>query len=570
MSIPLVGFILLTCHFLRNFKRSSTFGTSSFQSISNLMVMAPTSRSHSMIRGIVIKLVLSAIGNYAECDIESRYSLEYEAGCWVDGLSAQNTSRFAALLKESTSQSLNSTLIAGRAWIEAGLPRPIPKIQVSPLLVTALNKVHQNHDKTLDNLSMQTALKCLVSSKNPLPFAALIHFIFEKKDSNQESLLLRKLVQYSGSLVHWDSKGSRQRYDLFKEAITSSLDERCKMAELVACITERKKFSFRLPSVFDEEVVELMRMSRHMMIALELSASDKKICVDSILSFLQILMSRDLKLPTSEMLIRDSKHIYDWIQVNGTTSQKCAIALTSSLSLMTIKHCSHNGREQDEGDPDPVAVLLKFMLLAPFLTSNLLVGSLLHALQCCTGAHEPLLDVLAQTLLLVEDETPPRATDFSENNILGLVQSWLALTDAPQIRSSNEKMRKTIASRIEALIVSLFEKGEPISKVQLLSCFTSFPPKFLLTRALESMSDAPEKKGVFQCLVMADPVRFGPDFLQILRGSDGKLNKLWRNGFFDSLLMSVPSDLISDAEFVHEVVSRVEDCIEDSIVSQSC
>ena len=140
----------------------------SFPVIAELMVRAQDPRIYTLARGIVSVLVSSMIGRKGVTDSMNRRSFEYELDCWVDGLSLENMSGFAALLKDSTSQSLNCTILAARALSKSGLPIPIPGILFSPLIPMALGRRIQKVD-SLFVLSMQVALKCLVAAENPLP-----------------------------------------------------------------------------------------------------------------------------------------------------------------------------------------------------------------------------------------------------------------------------------------------------------------------------------------------------------------------------------------------------------------
>ena len=66
---------------------------------------------------------------------------DHEISCWIDGISVANVETFCKLIGDAYSLSLNSKVKVGIAWEKAGLPRPFPKVAISPMLVTALTNL---------------------------------------------------------------------------------------------------------------------------------------------------------------------------------------------------------------------------------------------------------------------------------------------------------------------------------------------------------------------------------------------------------------------------------------------
>lgn len=154
---------------------------------------------HEIARRIIRDILTQVLKSRMD-DPERVHCIDHEISCWIDGLTLESLPAFCKLLVDASTQALNSSLIAGRAWEESGLPKPFPCFPISPLLTTSLTNA-AGYSKALLLLTMQVAVSGLLFHKNPIPLAAVLkHCNFEPNDT-ESSDNRNVIVGYACSLI---------------------------------------------------------------------------------------------------------------------------------------------------------------------------------------------------------------------------------------------------------------------------------------------------------------------------------------------------------------------------------
>ena len=181
--------------------------------------------------------MLSAILHDTTRGREASECLNYEVGCWLDGLTMKTVAEFSTLISDASSNSLNKAVCLGQAWAHSKLPKPMPTIAVSSVLTTALSS-HSEHSISFSMLALQTASRCLLFHKNPLPLASLILYCHE---FNRSPILLVAdadvLVKYTGSLVNFGQTSAEDRVSLFYKMVQAYFSGQSLMAKIVAILS---------------------------------------------------------------------------------------------------------------------------------------------------------------------------------------------------------------------------------------------------------------------------------------------------------------------------------------------
>jgi hypothetical protein len=187
--------------------------------VMEIMITTKSEQVWKKARAIVLR-ILAPILQYRSDDEESLECLNYEAACWVDGLTADCLDPLCKLMKDASLLSLSSTAIVGKAWTRACLPRPVPCIPISPILTTALFQPVES-SKSLSELTLQVTSKCLLYQRNPMPLVALISLCHEKDDSFVlKSPLAEPLIEYAQSLLLDNSSGA-DKHELLRKFVTA-------------------------------------------------------------------------------------------------------------------------------------------------------------------------------------------------------------------------------------------------------------------------------------------------------------------------------------------------------------
>jgi hypothetical protein len=232
-------------------------------------------RARRIIRDILTQMLKSRMD-----DPERVLCIDHEIACWIDGLTLESLPAFCTLLVDASTQALNSSMIAGRAWEESGLPKPFPCFPISPLLTTSLtNKAGYNRALLL--LTMQVAVSGLLFHKNPLPLAAVLkHCNIENSDS-ESSDNRNLIVSYACTLI---ANGPNLQQEL-EEMIATFSSHQGILFRMVEAVQSNANHSMddwdswfpRLPTF--EQVMVATRLLRHMMTISEGSASAMARCL---------------------------------------------------------------------------------------------------------------------------------------------------------------------------------------------------------------------------------------------------------------------------------------------------
>lgn len=134
---------------------------------------------------------------------------EYEAACWVDGVTLATLDEHCSFLQESTTLASTIFIDLSHAWRKIGLPAPVPKSQVSTILVWALRSLSRASN-ALGFLIVQVATKCLIRDLDPLPFAVLIIDAVETEHT-ASTYFIGHLKEYAQSIVYFDRYSGANR-----------------------------------------------------------------------------------------------------------------------------------------------------------------------------------------------------------------------------------------------------------------------------------------------------------------------------------------------------------------------
>ena len=184
------------------------------------MLKTTIGRIHSRARRIVLGLLIQLFPSAAD-DGECIQCRDYEISCWIDGISISNVETFCKLIGDACSLSLNSKVTVGIAWEKAGLPRPFPKIAISPMLVTALTTL-TGYPNDFVLLTIHVAACCILFHKNPIPLAAMLNSCDTNLDSFVEISSVKFLVRYAKALIANDASKMTTLYEM----VTSNFSQR--------------------------------------------------------------------------------------------------------------------------------------------------------------------------------------------------------------------------------------------------------------------------------------------------------------------------------------------------------
>lgn len=144
-------------------------------------------------------------------EAEYRINREYEASCWIDGITDRTLNDFCSLVQQSANATTPDIVTFALAWRNADLPdNPLPNAHPSAILVQSLQLLTQASDEfTL--LTVQVLAKCLLHDANPLPLAALI---LDASKTVAGHPVFGQLVEYARSVLHFDRYVASKRNDL--------------------------------------------------------------------------------------------------------------------------------------------------------------------------------------------------------------------------------------------------------------------------------------------------------------------------------------------------------------------
>ena len=159
---------------------------------------------------------------------------DHEISCWIDGISVANVETFCKLIGDAYSLSLNSKVTVGIAWEKAGLPRPFPKVAISPMLVTALtNLTGFSEDFVL--LTIHVAACCILFHKNPMPLAAMLNSCDINLDSFAKISSVKFLVRYAKALIADDTSKMTTLYEM----VSSNFSQRSQLFHIAQFVNDQ-------------------------------------------------------------------------------------------------------------------------------------------------------------------------------------------------------------------------------------------------------------------------------------------------------------------------------------------
>jgi hypothetical protein len=153
------------------------------------------------IRSISIDVLVRFIGRN---DLES----QYEAACWVDGLTKGTLNEFCQLLQDASKVISPFALELSRAWKKARLPSPVPQVRLSALLRQLLHSLG-HFDRRFQRFLIQILTRCLWSRGDPVALAVMILDAVESDDVLWQPF--RPLVDYCRLLVYFDRYTTSER-----------------------------------------------------------------------------------------------------------------------------------------------------------------------------------------------------------------------------------------------------------------------------------------------------------------------------------------------------------------------
>jgi hypothetical protein len=132
-------------------------------------------------------------------------SINYEIECWVDGMTNSILGDFSTALQESSQHTVRTGVIFAKAWKNSSLPGAAPKLNVSPVLVHALQTL-PSASQGLASLICQVAARCLLTHHSPLPIATIIAMPYESRECEKSfPPQFICLAEYAKSLVAFSS-----------------------------------------------------------------------------------------------------------------------------------------------------------------------------------------------------------------------------------------------------------------------------------------------------------------------------------------------------------------------------
>ena len=223
---------------------------------------------------------------------ETHQCLQYEILCWIDCMTAEMVPEFSLILEEASQLHFKSEIYLLQAWKWADLPQPMPKLDVSPILMAGLSSTSgSSKSDNMVKLLNQVTTKCMFYHDNPLPLAALVGYFHAIKRGIQ---LEDYLVQYSNSLVAFETVTESSRKELLLQLVDSTFSKRSFYCRIPSSIFKggTKKF---LPNAIEglsqEDNVAATRQLLHI-----LACSSNDELLQSCFSLLRLLLPAVLQV----------------------------------------------------------------------------------------------------------------------------------------------------------------------------------------------------------------------------------------------------------------------------------
>jgi hypothetical protein len=209
--------------------------------------------------------VFAFVAPARSAEIEIQQCIEHEISSWVDCLTSQSVEEFCSSLHEASQLSFQSEIHLLRAWTKADLPKPIPRLSVSPILVAALSSLFGGScSRDFSLLVGRVATKCLLFHHNPMPLAALISYFYEMQAS-KKTPDARDIVKENGcSPGQIENVVSSYAHSLVEFENVSDEERESRLLSLTTMFFSKKSYLRRLPLMLDgviaqEPAVKILR-----------------------------------------------------------------------------------------------------------------------------------------------------------------------------------------------------------------------------------------------------------------------------------------------------------------------
>mgnify|MGYP005841045457 CR=1 FL=1 len=210
-------------------------------------------------------------------DRETRQSVDYEITCWVECITLSDIPEFCDVLQHASELSFQSNIVFLRAWNSEGLPKPVPKLPVSSLLVAAITSENQrcSCSEGFAFLLNQVTSRCLLYHNNPLPLCALITYAqklevraeYLAASPKQSSPISTTLLDYSESLVRYEQVTDKDRENRLKTLLAQYFSDESFYRRVSDALLRGKMGRDAVEKLFknmpSEDLVAAMRLALH-------------------------------------------------------------------------------------------------------------------------------------------------------------------------------------------------------------------------------------------------------------------------------------------------------------------
>jgi hypothetical protein len=174
----------------------------------------------ALARDIALYMFRQVVSSRVE-DRESQQCLEYEASCWIDGMTKETLPEFCKVIQEASQLSFRSVVSFAEAWTASALPGTMPALSVSANLIHVMKRLSRTSEAFL-LLTCQVAAKCLLYHFNPLPLATIVVHSRNEGPSIDHAFY-DALWAYAHSLVEFNKYTATERNGLVSSMLSSCL-----------------------------------------------------------------------------------------------------------------------------------------------------------------------------------------------------------------------------------------------------------------------------------------------------------------------------------------------------------
>ena len=215
-------------------------------------------------RSLVHKVLCQYFGAKGESDEDLCISYEYE--CWLDGMTKDTLRDFCAVFQDTPRDSLFGLVALSRAWKSCGVSSSVPQLNVSPLLIYALQSLGKMSGEFV-LLTLQVSLNCLLRHLQPLSLSSLICFYLDEDVTtlNRQCGLLK---EYATRLISWHAQKSLVPllFKVHRELFTSKSSFQMALGFMDDSREAKMPFGIPLNVISSKEANWLLRQISHCML----------------------------------------------------------------------------------------------------------------------------------------------------------------------------------------------------------------------------------------------------------------------------------------------------------------